>query len=158
MRRRLDLSSRDITLLAVLIALPLLGYQFGLGNQVEQFPIVERLRDPNFIVGDFYTDSAATFGPRYYYSLLLSLLTRIAPLPVVVLLLTCVANLALVLVTFAATRTRLGATAAGAAIADVLTSLIATCETIGINTFDYLGVLQRHAETVNTTTNIDRIE
>ena len=120
MRRRLDLSSRDITLLAVLTALPLLGYQFGLGNQVEQFPIVERLRDPNFIVGDFYTDSAATFGPRYYYSLLLSLLTRIAPLPVVVLLLTCVANLALVLVTFAATRTRLGATAAGAAIAAAL--------------------------------------
>ena len=39
-------------------------------------------------------------------------------------------------------------TLAGAAIADVLTSLIATCETIGINTFDYLVVLQRHAETV----------
>lgn len=120
MRRRLDLSTRDITLLAVLTALPLLGYQFGVGNQVEQFPIVERLRDPHFIAGDFYTDSAATFGPRYYYSLLLSVLTRIASLPVVVLLLTCAANLALVLVTFAAARTRLGATAAGAAIAAAL--------------------------------------
>src|SRR5215218_1103421 len=120
MRRRLDLSTRDITLLAVLTALPLLGYQFGVGNQVEQFPIVERLREPHFIAGDFYTDSAATFGPRYYYSLLLSVLTRIASLPVVVLLLTCAANLALVLVTFAAARTRLGATAAGAAIAAAL--------------------------------------
>ena len=39
-------------------------------------------------------------------------------------------------------------TLAGAAIADVLTSLIATCENIGINTFDYLVVLQRHSETV----------
>ena len=120
MRRRLDLSTRDITLLAVLTALPLLGYQFGVGNQVEQFAIIERLRDPNFIAGDFYTDSAATFGPRYYYSLLLSVLTSIAPLPVVVLLLTCAANLALVLITFAATRTRLGASAAGAAIAAAL--------------------------------------
>jgi hypothetical protein len=120
MRRRLDLSARDITLLAVLTALPLLGYQFGVGNQVEQFPIVERLRNPDFIAGDFYTDNAATFGPRYYYSLLLSLLTRIAPLSFVVLLLTCAANLALVLVTFAAARTRLGATAAGAAIAAAL--------------------------------------
>ena len=120
MRRSLDLSARDITLLAVLTALPLLGYQFGLGNQVEQFSIVERFRDPDFIAGDFYTDSATAFGPRYFYSLLLSLLTSIAPLPVVVLLLSCTANLALVLVTFAATRTRLGATAAGAAIAAAL--------------------------------------
>ena len=120
MRRRLDLSTRDITLLAVLAALPLLGYQFGVGNQVEQFPIVERLRDPHFIAGDFYTDSAATFGPRYYYSLLLSVLTRIASLPVVALLLTCAANLALGLVTFVAARSRLGATAAGAAIAAAL--------------------------------------
>lgn len=120
MSRRFELGGRDITLLAVLTALPLLGYQFGLGNQVEQFPIVERLRDPNFLIGDFYTDSAVTFGPRYYYSLLLSLLTSVASLSVVVLLLTCAANLALVLVTFAATRKQLGATAAGAAIAAAL--------------------------------------
>ena len=39
-------------------------------------------------------------------------------------------------------------TLAGAAIADVLTSLIATCDKAGINTFDYLIVLQRHAESV----------
>ena len=113
MPRRLDLSGRDVALFAVLTALPLLGYQFGMGNQVEQFPIIERLRDPKFIAGDFYTDSATTFGPRYYYSLLLSLLTSAASLPVVVLLLTCAANLALVVVTFAAARKNLGATAAG---------------------------------------------
>lgn len=37
---------------------------------------------------------------------------------------------------------------AGAAVADVLTSLMATCDKAGINTFDYLIVLQRHAEAV----------
>ncbi len=120
MPRWLDLSARDMTLFALLTALPLLGYQFGMGNQVEQFPIIERLRDPNFIAGDFYTDSATTFGPRYYYSLLLGLLTSVASLPVVVLLLTCAANLALVVVTFAAARKNLGAAAAGAAIAAAL--------------------------------------
>jgi hypothetical protein len=39
-------------------------------------------------------------------------------------------------------------TLAGAAVSDVLTSLIATSEKTGINTFDYLIVLQRHAEAV----------
>jgi hypothetical protein len=39
-------------------------------------------------------------------------------------------------------------TLAGAAVSDVLTSLIATSEKAGINTFDYLIVLQRHAEAV----------
>ena len=36
-------------------------------------------------------------------------------------------------------------TLAGAAVADVLTSLIATCDKAGINAFDYLVVLQRYA-------------
>ena len=39
-------------------------------------------------------------------------------------------------------------TLAGAAIADVLMSLIATCDKAGINAFEYLIVLQRHAAVV----------
>ena len=39
-------------------------------------------------------------------------------------------------------------TLAGAAISDVLTSLMATCQQAGINAFEYLIVLQRHAEAV----------
>jgi len=39
-------------------------------------------------------------------------------------------------------------TLAGAAIADTIMSLIATCQRAGINTFDYLVVLQRHAQAV----------
>jgi hypothetical protein len=39
-------------------------------------------------------------------------------------------------------------TPAGAAIADVITSVIATAYQAGINAFDYLVALQRHAETV----------
>jgi hypothetical protein len=39
-------------------------------------------------------------------------------------------------------------TLAGAAVSDVLTSLIATCEKAAINTFEYLIVLQRHAKAI----------
>jgi len=120
MTPRLSLSSRDIAFLLILTAVPVLGYQFGMGNQVEQFPIIERFRDPNFIVGDFYTDSAVQFGPRFYYSHLVSFLTKVAPLPVVIFVLTCVVNFGLALVTFLAVRLRLGATAAGAATAAAL--------------------------------------
>jgi hypothetical protein len=39
-------------------------------------------------------------------------------------------------------------TPAGAAIADVMTSVVATAHHAGINTFDYLVALQRHADAV----------
>lgn len=39
---------------------------------------------------------------------------------------------------------------AGAAVGDVLTSLIATCDKARINTFDYLVVVQRHAEQIKS--------
>jgi transposase len=39
-------------------------------------------------------------------------------------------------------------TPAGAAIADVITSVVATAHQAGINAFDYLIALQRHAEAV----------
>jgi transposase len=39
-------------------------------------------------------------------------------------------------------------TPAGAAIADVITSVIATAHQAGINAFDYLIALQRHADAV----------
>ncbi|QNP43228.1 hypothetical protein H9L15_15130 [Sphingomonas daechungensis] len=120
MSTRLNLSNRDIAFLVILTAIPVLGYQFGMGNQVEQFPIIERLRDPNFIVGDFYTDSAVRFGPRFYYSWFVSFLTHIAPLAVVIFLLTCAVNFGLGLVTFQAVRKRLEGSPTGSAIAAAL--------------------------------------
>lgn len=111
------LDRRDIALLALLTALPALGYQFGIGNQIEQFSIVERLRDPTFLQGDFYVDSAAGFGPRYYHALVLSFLSRFAPLPAVVFVLTAVTNFALAAITLVAARDRLGASALGAGVA-----------------------------------------
>ncbi|MDQ2695104.1 MAG: transposase, partial [Pseudomonadota bacterium] len=39
-------------------------------------------------------------------------------------------------------------TPAGAAIGDVITSVVATAHAAGVNVFEYLVVLQRHAEAV----------
>lgn len=106
---------RDLAFLALLAMLPLLGYQFGIGNQVEQFPIVLRLADPTFLAGDFYVDSAAKFGPRFYYSAFLALLTKAAPLPAVILALTWLSSVATALVTFWTARRHFGASGVGAA-------------------------------------------
>ena len=39
-------------ILGLFALLPLLGAQFGSGNQVEQLSLIARLNDPNFALGD----------------------------------------------------------------------------------------------------------
>lgn len=123
MQREVGVTARDFALLVLLTSLTLLGYQFGIGNQVEQFPIIGRLGDPEFLKGDFYVDSAAGFGPRYYYSLFVSFLAGLVPLPAAVLVLSCVAGLAVAAVTFVACRRHFGAAALGAAVASAFALL-----------------------------------
>lgn len=110
--------SGSVLLFLLLVAgVQIAGYQFGQGNQVEQFSILFRLIDPAFAPGDFYVDSAAGFGPRYYYCLALAALTKLAPLPAVVFVLTFLTDLALAAVTYDAARRRLSAGRLGAAVA-----------------------------------------
>ncbi len=67
------LPPRIVLFLFLIAFLPLFAIQFGVGNQLEQFSLIERLRNPGFAPGDFYLDSAAVLGqPRYYYSLLIA--------------------------------------------------------------------------------------
>ena len=113
-------SNRDALFIMLATALPVLGYQFGLGNQVEQFSIVRQLSDPSFIPTDFYVNSAAGFGPRFYYSWLLSLLSGFAPLPLVIFILTCVTNFALAFISFNAARSHLHSDHLGGAIAALI--------------------------------------
>jgi hypothetical protein len=106
--------------LLLIAALPILGYRFGLGNQVEQFSLVRRLSDPSFLPGDFYINSAAVFGPRYYYCLALSWLTKVVPLPAAIFILTYVTNAVLAAISFDAARRHLRADRIGGAIAALL--------------------------------------
>ena len=80
------------------------GYQFGFGNQTEQIPIVMRFLDPSFIQHDFYVNSAAEFGPRYYYVSLLAHVTKLIPLPVVIAGLALIVNMSLCAITIFASR------------------------------------------------------
>jgi len=106
--------------LALLATLPLIGAQFGYGNQIEQLTIIARLQDPGFAPGDFYLDSAASFGPRIYYAWVLMVLNAALPLPVVIHGLSVLCNFALGAVTYGAARRFLGVGALGAGIAATL--------------------------------------
>jgi len=106
--------------LGLLAFLPLIGAQFGYGNQIEQLTIVARLLDPGFAPGDFYLDSAAGFGPRIYYAWGLAGLSTVLPLPLVIHSLSVAANFVLGAVTYGATRRFLGAGALGGAFAAIL--------------------------------------
>lgn len=110
----------DVHYLLLIAALPIVGYQFGLGNQVEQFSLVRRLGDPTFLPDDFYINTAAVFGPRYYYSLALSWLTKVASLPAIIFILTYLTNLGLAAVSFHAARRHLQTDRIGGAIAALL--------------------------------------
>ncbi len=114
-------AERRMLLLLVLIALlPTIGYQFGWGNQIEQFPIIERLKDPTYLARDVYVDSAAAFGPRIYYARALSLLTDVLPLPAVIAVLSFASNLGLAWLAAAGARRFLGTDRAGGLLAALL--------------------------------------
>ena len=105
--------------LALLALMPLMGTLFGYGSQAEQFPIVERLRDPDFLTGDFYVNSAAQFGPRIYYAHVLAWMHDILPLPLITHGLAVLCNFALASVTYYAATRLLHTNALGGLLAAV---------------------------------------
>lgn len=107
-------------LLLLLAALPLLGHQFGYGNQVEQFPIVARILDPGYLPRDFYVDATAGFGPRFYYAHGLAALAAHLPLPAVVLVLGLATDAALAFLAHQGARRFLGASRTGGLLAAAL--------------------------------------
>lgn len=111
---------RDLWFLVLLALLPILGYQFGVGNQIEQFSLVQRVLDPGFIRGDFFVDSSVGFGPRYYFVRVVAALASVTSVPAAVLLLALGANVALAVITWAAARTLLATSRLGGALAATL--------------------------------------
>ncbi len=101
--------------LTLLASVPMLGAVFGYGNQVEQFSIIARLRDPGLLAGDLYVDSGVGFGPRIYYAQALAWLNGFMPLPLIVHGLSILCNFALGAVSYyAATRFLRGRALSGA--------------------------------------------
>jgi hypothetical protein len=123
---------RDIDVAWFLVALGVLGtavsYQFAMGNQLEQLPIILRFLDPNYLRGDFYVDAGTAFGPRYYYALALANLGRFVPLYVANLCAALLTNILLTSVSYLAARDLLRA--------DRLTGCIAATLSVAVTSFD----------------------
>lgn len=100
------------SLAAGALALLANGYRFGIGDQVEQLPIVMRILDPEWLASDPYVNSQAGFNPRFYYAHLLAGLTAIAPLWAVCLILQFICNAALAAVSAFSVRAWFGSTPA----------------------------------------------
>ncbi len=110
----------NLPLLAILAFLPLIGAQFGLGNQVEQFSLIARILNPDLMPGDLYVEEAIGFGPRFYYVHLMAAIVGVVGLPVAVHALSVLCNFGLAAVSYAAAGRLLGASQAGCALAAIL--------------------------------------
>lgn len=110
--------NRMLLFLIILAILQFFGLTFADGNQLEQFSIISRILDESFAPDDFFLNSAAVPGqPRYYYSLLIAWLTKVATLETVVHTLMLINGWALGLISFVAARRWLNASQTAAAVA-----------------------------------------
>ncbi len=71
------------------------GYNYTLGNAVEQLPFIYRAIDPSFLANDFFTNTFSQYGPRTVFSEFVAFFTRFMPLTVVLFSLTFLANTAI---------------------------------------------------------------
>ncbi len=101
-RKAYFMQFKDIILFAIFIgslATFINGNKYGLGNHIEQLPIVLRFLDSTYLTKDFFVNASSGFGPRFYYSKLLALLGTYFPLPIVCLFLTWLSNIAVCFIT-----------------------------------------------------------
>lgn len=77
-----------------------MNYTFGIGDHIEQLPIVMRSIDPTFLPGDFFTNASEMFGPRTYYAQFIALLASMVGLPWIYFALALLANTLVAWVTY----------------------------------------------------------
>lgn len=80
------------------------GYTYGLGNHIEQLPMVFRLLDDTYVTRDFFVNASTGFGVRFYYSRLLALLASFWELDAVYFVLTWLSHTLVSLVTYLVAR------------------------------------------------------
>jgi hypothetical protein len=97
--RRLSLVYLGLFCLLVGGVASLWGYSYIGGNQVEQLPLAMRAIDPSYLARDFFVNTFGPTSPRYFFSELIAILSRLAPLPAVYLALTILCNSLTALVT-----------------------------------------------------------
>lgn len=98
-----------------------LAYRFGVGNQIEQLPMILRQIDAGYLTNDVFVSSSATFGPRFYFARIVALTCQWMSLPWAYAVLRFVSDLALIAVTMWTAVRVIGADRLGAMVAAVLT-------------------------------------
>jgi len=81
-RKRFNPLSLYSLMIGILVAL-LNSYRYGVGDHVEQLPLILRAIDPNYLPLDPFINSQSGFGPRYYYVFFFSQLSNLLPLPTI---------------------------------------------------------------------------
>src|SRR3989344_2867508 len=73
---------RSIVFLSLIFPF-LYKYSFVSSNQYEQIPIILRFISGNYLVNDWFLNTASKFGPRYFFSVYMAGLNQITNLPVI---------------------------------------------------------------------------
>ena len=109
------------------------NYIFGKIDLVEQLPIVLRVINPSWLANDFYLNSTQGFGPRFYYSQLLSTLAGYIPLTTLYFSLTLLANISACLLTILIARKLFGNSDLAGVISAVLFFTVIDKNPIALN-------------------------
>ena len=81
------------------------SYQFGGFDHLEHLPLIFRTKDPSYLNNDFFLNAnQGTFDPRYYFSSLIILITKVLHIEHTYFLLTFISNIAIAWASFAAAR------------------------------------------------------
>ncbi len=87
-----------------LIYVLLADYTYGVGDHIEELPLIHRALDADYCPNDFYINTSQQFSPATYYVAAVSALARLLPLPVVMFGLAIAFNWASLLVMYLAAR------------------------------------------------------
>jgi hypothetical protein len=75
-------------------------FPYGTDNHISELPLVLRAIDSNYLTGDFYTNVASEYGPRYYYSHLIGSMASKKSLPILFFVMVLLINISIALITF----------------------------------------------------------
>lgn len=105
--RPASLTTADIlvfSLVAGVLATLRADYVYGLINHIEHIPPIRHMADTSLYASDWHVQESMLFGPRYYYYQLIAFFSELAPLPVVMLVLTILSNVVTLLISFLVAR------------------------------------------------------
>ena len=79
-------------------------YNFIGLSQFDTLPTIYRMADPNYLVNDLFTNSAAKYSEDAYFAKFILLLAKVVPIPIVFFILTVLSNMAIAMVSFFTAR------------------------------------------------------